>query len=86
MYSPLIVDRTEPKWLLLEQIFKFLSARRSHQELSKWGDHPGSGGGDRPQDPPSLDVLLRRYRLRDKGTGVAEETTPVHRDIRCSDY
>lgn len=35
MYSPLIVDRTEPKWLLLEQILGCVSSRRSQQELSK---------------------------------------------------
>jgi len=40
VYSPLIVDRKEPKWLLLEQIFKFLSVRRSHQEVSKRGITP----------------------------------------------
>ena len=35
MYSPLIVDRTEPKWLLLEQILGCISSRRARQELSK---------------------------------------------------
>lgn len=35
MYSPLIVDRMEPKWLLLDQILGCISSRRSQQELSK---------------------------------------------------
>ncbi|MDI6877678.1 MAG: transposase [Methanomicrobiales archaeon] len=40
MYSPLIVDRTDPKWFLLDQVFSLLSSRRSRQELAKQGITP----------------------------------------------
>jgi len=40
MHPPLIVDRKDPKWLLLELVFAILSSRRTHQEFSKQGIKP----------------------------------------------
>lgn len=40
MYSPLIVDREEPKWFLFAQVMQILSSRRSRQELAKQGITP----------------------------------------------
>jgi hypothetical protein len=36
MYSPLIVERQDPKWLLLEQVLAVISIRRAQQEFSKY--------------------------------------------------
>jgi hypothetical protein len=36
MYSPLIVDRKDPKWLLLEQVLAVMLIRRTQQEFSKY--------------------------------------------------
>ena len=33
--SPLIVDRKDPKWLLLEQVLNITTLRRTKQELAK---------------------------------------------------
>jgi hypothetical protein len=35
MYPPLIVDRKDPKWLLLEQVLLITTSRRTKQELAK---------------------------------------------------
>jgi hypothetical protein len=35
MYPPLIVDRKDPKWLLLEQVLVITTSRRTKQELAK---------------------------------------------------
>ena len=35
MYPPLIVDRKDPKWLLLEQVLIITTSRRTKQELAK---------------------------------------------------
>ena len=35
MYPPLIVDRKDPKWLLLEQVLHITTSRRTKQELAK---------------------------------------------------
>jgi hypothetical protein len=35
MYPPLIVDRNDPKWLLLEQVLLITTSRRTKQELAK---------------------------------------------------
>jgi hypothetical protein len=40
MYPPLIVDRKDPKWLLLEQILTVTTSRRTKQELAKRGITP----------------------------------------------
>jgi len=40
MYPPLIVDRKDPKWLLLEQVLNITTARRTKQELAKRGITP----------------------------------------------
>lgn len=40
MYPPLIIDRKDPKWLLLEQILTVTTSRRTKQELAKRGITP----------------------------------------------
>ena len=40
MYPPLIVDRKDPKWLLLERILTVTTSRRTTQELAKHGITP----------------------------------------------
>ena len=42
MYPPLIVDRKDPKWLLLEQVLSITTSRRTKQELAKHGITPVS--------------------------------------------
>jgi len=36
MYSPMIVERKDPKWFLLEQVLAVISTRRAQQEFSKY--------------------------------------------------
>lgn len=36
MYSPLIVERKDPKWFLLERVLAVVSTRRAQQEFSKY--------------------------------------------------
>jgi len=45
MYPPLIVDRRDPKWLLLEQILTITTSRRTKQELAKHGITPVTKAG-----------------------------------------
>ncbi len=45
MYPPLIVDRKDPKWLLLEQVLNITTSRRTKQELAKHGITPVSKAG-----------------------------------------
>lgn len=45
MYPPLIVDRKDPKWLLLEQILTITTSRRTKQELAKRGITPVTMAG-----------------------------------------
>ena len=40
MHPPLIVDRRDPKWLLLEQVLTVTTTRRTKQELAKQGITP----------------------------------------------
>ena len=40
MYPPLIVDRKDPKWLLLERVLTITTSRRTKQELAKYGITP----------------------------------------------
>jgi hypothetical protein len=40
MYPPLIVDRKDQNWLLLEQILTITTTRRTKQELVKHGVTP----------------------------------------------
>jgi len=40
MYPPLIVDRKDPKWLLLERVLTITPSRRTKQELAKHGITP----------------------------------------------
>jgi len=40
MYSPLIIEPKDPKWLLLQKILTSISSRRTRQELSKKGINP----------------------------------------------
>jgi hypothetical protein len=35
IYPPLVVDRKDPKWLLLEQVLLITTSRRTKQELAK---------------------------------------------------
>lgn len=45
MYPPLIVDRKDPKWLLLEQVLFITTSRRTKQELAKRGITPVTMAG-----------------------------------------
>lgn len=45
MKSPLIVDRNDSKWLLLEQIINATTARRARQEMTKRGITPVRNAG-----------------------------------------
>ena len=45
MHPPLIVDRRDPKWLLLEQVLTITTSRRTKQELSKHGITPVTKAG-----------------------------------------
>lgn len=45
MYPPLIVDRKDPKWLLLEQVLIITTSRRTKQELAKHGITPVTMAG-----------------------------------------
>jgi len=45
MKSPLIVDRTDSKWLLLEQIISATTSRRAKQEMAKQGITPVNNAG-----------------------------------------
>jgi hypothetical protein len=45
MYPPLIVDRKDPKWLLLEQVLTITTSRRTKQELAKQGITPVTKAG-----------------------------------------
>lgn len=40
MYSPMIVERKDPKWFLLEQVLAIVTTRRAQQEYSKYGITP----------------------------------------------
>ncbi len=40
MYPPLIIDRKDPKWLLLEQVLTVTTSRRTKQELARRGITP----------------------------------------------
>lgn len=40
MHPPLIVDRKDPKWLLLKRVLAVMTTRRTKQELSKQGITP----------------------------------------------
>jgi len=45
MHPPLIVDRRDPKWLLLEQVLTITTSRRTKQELAKHGITPVTKAG-----------------------------------------
>ena len=45
MKSPLIVDHTDSKWLLLEQIIGATTSRRAKQEIAKQGITPVNNAG-----------------------------------------
>lgn len=45
MHSPLIVDRKDPKWLLLEKVLIVTTSRRTKQELAKNGITPVEKAG-----------------------------------------
>lgn len=45
MHPPLIVDRKDPKWLLLEKVLLLTTSRRTKQELAKNGITPVEKAG-----------------------------------------
>ena len=46
MYPPLIVDRKDPKWLLLELVLTVTTTRRTKQEMAKLGITPVQRAGE----------------------------------------
>lgn len=76
MKSPLIVDREDTKWLLLDQVLSVTTSRRSKQEMAKQGLIPVQNTGS------ILRILLITLFFSSEITYVIDELTK-RKDLRA---